>query len=222
MISLCGKPLCFWTINAALESKSVDRIILSTDSPEIQEIGLALGIQVPTLRPKHLSQDSTTTHQVVIHHLNELKSDEEYLPDNIIILQPTSPLRTSHDIDMAIEKFESNKNADSLVSYTKLPSSLHPSKLMEEKSDGFLTSFFMDETWQSKLETIQRPWIRNGAAIYITRYPGIFEGIMIGNLMGFEMPWLRSVDIDTPEDLKLAEILLASQLGKDIEIPKQK
>jgi CMP-N,N'-diacetyllegionaminic acid synthase len=222
MISLCGKPLCFWTINAALESKSVDRIILSTDSPEIQEIGLALGIQVPTLRPKHLSQDSTTTHQVVIHHLNELKSDEEYLPDNIIILQPTSPLRTSHDIDMAIEKFESNQNADSLVSYTKLPSSLHPSKLMEEKLDGFLTSFSMDETWQSKLETIQRPWIRNGAAIYVTRYPAIFEGIMIGNLMGFEMPWLRSVDIDTPEDLKLAEILLASQLGKDIEIPKQK
>ena len=111
---IAGKPLIAWTIEAALTSKYLSKIIVSTDDLEIAKIARQHGAEVPFLRPPSLATDTTPTEPALIHVIEELKkTGEEY--DAVVLLQPTSPLRKKGRIDQAITYFETNK-ADSLVS----------------------------------------------------------------------------------------------------------
>jgi len=111
---LHDKPLIEWTIKAALKSKYLDEITISTDDRDIQKIGEKNGIKVPFLRPKYLAEDSSKSLDVLLHVVN-LKENEGKNFDIIILLQPTSPLRTDEDIDNALELFIAKK-AFSVVS----------------------------------------------------------------------------------------------------------
>ncbi|MCK4817643.1 acylneuraminate cytidylyltransferase family protein, partial [bacterium] len=90
---LLGKPLIYYTIKAALESKFLARVILSSDHDEIIEIGRKYGVEVPFKRPQELAEDATPTINVIIHAVNFLEKNEGFSPDIIVILEPTSPLR---------------------------------------------------------------------------------------------------------------------------------
>jgi CMP-N,N'-diacetyllegionaminic acid synthase len=212
MLEFCGHPLLYWTIKAALESKCIDRVILSTDSIEIMEFGVKNGIERSKLRPDFLAEDSTATHDVVMNTLGHLADSEGYRPSSITLLQPTSPLRNSSDIDLAYQEFSVNSNADRLVSYTVLPESLHPSKIMVENKLGFLEENSIFQKSFSSTKSSERVFIRNGAAIYICKSKNIGSGILFGNILGFRMPWFRSVDIDTQEEFALAEALMLQLL----------
>ena len=98
-LNLLDKPLIAWTIEAAKKSKYLDRLILSTDCDKISKIAQKYNCEVPFLRPKNLSTDISKGNDVIMHAIKTIK--KEY--DIIVVLQPTSPLRTNDDIDLALE-----------------------------------------------------------------------------------------------------------------------
>lgn len=109
------KPLIYWSIKSLKKSKYVDKIIVSTDSKKIKAIAQSFGADVPFLRPKIISTDKAKTIDVIKHCLKFLKKKKENF-DYIVLLEPTSPLTTSFDIDDALRTLDKNKDADSLVS----------------------------------------------------------------------------------------------------------
>lgn len=115
---ICGTPLIEFTINSAIKSKKVNRIIVSTDNKKIAKISQSLGAEVPFLRPKNISADSSSTIDVVKHAIKKLQKDD-YVPDIITILQPTSPFRTYEMIDSSIELLKKSK-ATSVISVEKI------------------------------------------------------------------------------------------------------
>ena len=98
MVDFCGKPLVWYTINAAIKSKCFRDIILSTDSTEIINFAESNGLNIRFKRPSNLCQDETSTFDVVKHALNFIESEESYCPDYVAILEATSPLRLVEDI----------------------------------------------------------------------------------------------------------------------------
>ena len=102
---LAGKPLLSYTAEAAHRSKLLTRIVLSTEDEEIKQLGLDLGLDVPFMRPAKLAEDDTPGVSVIRHAVDTLEREENYYPDVIVVLQPTSPLRTSEHIDEALNIF---------------------------------------------------------------------------------------------------------------------
>ncbi|TVO35735.1 cytidylyltransferase domain-containing protein [Vibrio algivorus] len=137
VLPLQGKPLIGWTIEAAWQSKYVDRVLVSTDDIEIATISKQFGAEVPELRPHRLASDSASTHDVIEHVLNSFCHDEYAF----ILLQPTSPLRCSIDIDFAWELF-TQKQVDGVISVCPCEHSpLWSNHLSTDLSlDGFIRS----------------------------------------------------------------------------------
>ena len=138
---LLGKPLIAWTIEQALASKYLDRVVVSTDDKEIAEISKKYGAEIPFMRPKELARDNSTTSDVILHALNWFENTGQKY-DYLALLEPTSPLREKNDIDNGIMKLIDNENkADSLVSVGKIALE-HPfiSKEIDEK--GYVKPFY--------------------------------------------------------------------------------
>ena len=110
-----GKPLIAWTIEAAQSSKYLDEVIVSTDSFEIKEVAEKHGARVPFLRPSQLAEDTTSSMDVLIHAINFLKNEEHKEFDVLIMLEPTSPLRETKDIDASLEALINHKTARSIA-----------------------------------------------------------------------------------------------------------
>jgi len=119
---LAGKPLINYTIESAKKSK-IDKVIVSTDTKKIAQISTSAGAEVPFLRPKKISKDSSSTIKVIKHALKFLKLKQNYEPDIIVILQPTSPLRTAKMINNSINILKKSK-CSSVISVSKIKS--HP------------------------------------------------------------------------------------------------
>lgn len=116
---LRGNPLIFYTIAQAKKSRIIDRIIVSTDSKKIAEISKKYGAEAPFLRPARLAQDTTPDFPVFLHALKWLKNNENYIPDIVVHLRPTSPLRNAKQIDKAIKLLATNRKIDSVRSVTE-------------------------------------------------------------------------------------------------------
>jgi len=112
---LSGKPLIAWTIEQAVNSKQIDRVIVSTDSNKIAEVSREYGAETPFMRPDELANDTASTESAMEHALKWLKFNEDYHPDAIVLLQCTSPVRNTDAIDNAVKQFYKEK-ADSLLS----------------------------------------------------------------------------------------------------------
>ena len=205
---LCGRPLIAYSIDAARQSRSVDRAIVSTDDAEIAEISRELGAEV-RIRPAPLSQDDTPTRAVLEHVVAELAA-EHYAPDAVLTLQPTSPLRTVRHIDEAAALFGSDPRADSLVSCIEVPHIFHPLSVMRRTAEGYLEPF-LPAPQPHRRQDKQTVFARNGAAIYITRTARLAEYVFGGRLMPYPMDADSSIDIDTFEDLSVAERLLKAR-----------
>ena len=104
--NLLGKPLIAWSIEAALNSKVVDRMIVSTDDKEISNVAKFCGAEVPFIRPTELAQDNSTTFSVIGHALDWLENRQSYVPDYLILLEPTSPLRDATDVERAFDQLK--------------------------------------------------------------------------------------------------------------------
>lgn len=206
---LNGKPLIAYTIEAAVHSKQVNRIVVSTDSERIGETARKFGAEVPFNRPRAISQSGSTEMQFLEHALGWFAENEDYEPDLIVLLYPTSPFRKPASIDAAVEKMLQHPEADSLRS-VKLCSE-HPCKMWKIEGD-YLKPFV--ETDDPNVHTfsyhlLPTTYIQN-ASIYITR-PGTIrnKGSYIGDtVIPFVMDEAESVDINTPLDFQLAEMIM--------------
>lgn len=208
--ALAGKPLVAWTIEAALGAANIDRVMVSTEDDEIAAVSVEFGAEVPFPRPAELAADDTTTLAVLQDMLACLEAGEQYRPDAVITLQPTSPLRTARHIDEAITLFEADPKADSLVSCIEAPHIFHPRSVMIKDQSGYLRPY-LDDPQPTRRQDKKPVFARNGAAIYITRTECLNRFIFGGNLIAFPMDDVSSLDIDSERDLELAARLLAER-----------
>jgi len=196
-----GKPLLAWTIEASLKTMAIDRVIVSTDDEEIAEVALAFGAEVPFLRPDYLAQDDTSGISPVIHAL-------EMLPgyDQVLLLQPTSPLRTVKDIN-GIITFCREIQAPAAVSVTQINE--NPLWMYRLASDYSIQPFLGESKISIAEEDKSSLYLPNGA-LYLANVAWFREqkNFFSNETVGYVMPQYRSVDIDTQIDWDWAEFLI--------------
>lgn len=206
---LCGKPMIAYTIEAALSVSAIDRVVVSTESVEIAEIAKEYGAEVPFLRPEELAKDETPGIDPVIYTCQTMEKicKEEY--EYILLLQPTSPLRTKKHIEEAIEIFLRRKESfDSLVSVVLLE---HPVEWnrrigLQGKLEDFIPYSKQEIYARQKAEGLYR---LNGA-VYIAKKGDLYKArsFETERTLAYVMDRRSSVDIDTLEDFEYAEFLL--------------
>jgi CMP-N-acetylneuraminic acid synthetase len=213
MVMLAGYPLIEYTFEAAQRSKYLTRIVLSTDDEMIAGLAKKNSIEVPFIRPGHLAQDDTPMLPVIRDLLSKLRKREEYVPDYIMILQPTSPLRSARHIDEAIEKLIAS-GTDSIVSVVELPHNFNPYSIMKLE-DGMLKPFLQYEENRNLRQLKPKFYARNGAAIYAFRNTVLLEKSSIygDTCIPYFMRPEESVDIDGEFDLFMAESIISK--GKE-------
>jgi CMP-N,N'-diacetyllegionaminic acid synthase len=210
LVLLGGKPLIQHTIEAAQQSQSVSRIVLTTDDAEIAALGASLGLDTRYQRPPELAQDDTPMAATLTHCLQW--AQQVYgACDEFMLLQPTSPLRTAADIDAAAHTYrESNKK--SLLSVNAM--SQHPYECVELNSEGW-TYLAKDASGASRRQDYRNAYFYINGAIYITQ---VEQFLRSGKMMDedsvcfYPMERERSVDIDETFDLLLAQALLVQPL----------
>ncbi|MFD2514250.1 cytidylyltransferase domain-containing protein [Pontibacter locisalis] len=200
---LKGKPLIQYTIEAAQEVFKNENILVSTDDTEIKSLAEELGLEVPFLRPAHLASDKSGMYEVLLHSLDFVESHGlKY--ETIVLLQPTSPFRTSEHILEAIELFNNSGEVDMVTSVKETKSNPYY-LLKEENREGFLESskagFFV------RRQDCPKVWELNGA-IYVINVNSLKSSPMhqFKKVKKYVMDFIPSHDIDDYVDWKLAEI----------------
>jgi len=201
---LSGKPLIVHTIIAAKKTKSINKIIVSTDDKEIEKISKNNGAEVPFLRPKQISKDTSSTIEVIKHALKFLQENQSYVPDIIILLQPTSPLRTSQLITKTINTLKKSK-ATSVITVSKITK--HPYAAYWLKND-FLKPFEKNFTKYSRRQEFPDLFFPTGA-VYTFWYDTLKK---FNSLHGPKIKPIvvhdEDIDIDNLRDLFFAEMML--------------
>lgn len=202
-----GKHLINYTIENAVKSELLDDFLVSTDSSKIAEIAEKAGAKVPFLRPKELATDTATSLSVVQHAVRQHENQTGYSIDAVILLQPTTPLRKSKDIDQALELF-TESDSESLISCYEAKDA-HPNYMYEFKRGQIMESIKNQDDIPHRRQDFDPVFLINGA-IYISTRELIFEEgkIHTNEPIGYQMPRDRSINIDEPFDLKLAELII--------------
>ena len=199
IVGLCGKPLIAYSVEACLKSKYIDRTVISTDSRKIADVALQCSGDVPFIRPAALAEDTSKTIDVAMHAVRTLSaSGDEY--DVFVLIQPTQPLRTSRDIDGALETFFAN-GENGLVSVCEAEN--HP-LLIRTVAEGRLKRL-LSESSTCRRQDMPAYYVVNGC-VYINKISEINESLSFNdNTVPYIMPKERSVDIDEPLDIVIAE-----------------
>lgn len=205
--SLGDKPLLAWTIEAAKQSKYIDRLILSSEDAEIIQVAKEHGCDVPFVRPSELAGDDTPGVAPVIHAVKAL--DEHY--DYLVLLQPTSPFRSAEDIDEAIRRCV-DQQANACVSVSE--SDKHPAWMHTITEPGFLSPVVNAENSADPRQNLEKVYALNGA-VYVVSIPVLLQHEKVffpDQTLAYPMPSERSWDIDTEFDFLICE-LLAERMG---------
>jgi CMP-N,N'-diacetyllegionaminic acid synthase len=206
---LAGKPLIAYTIEAAKASKYLTRFIVSSDDPKIIEVSKKYGADVPFVRPLELARDQSTSIEVVQHGLNWLKENQNESYEYLMILQPTSPLRTTQDIDECIKKII-DTDADSIMSMKEL-TDFSVKKIKRIEDDLILPWMEEEGSWTSSRQNMKKVYKRN-CAIYLTKTELIMKGDLFGKISRpYIMPEERSIDINQSVDFELADFWLRKE-----------
>jgi CMP-N-acetylneuraminic acid synthetase len=198
---LGDKPLIVHAIDCAKKSKSATKIIVSTDCEEIAAIARQNGCNT-IIRPEDLSTDTSNVVTAVEHVYKELNE----IFDIIILLQPTSPFRTSDDLDTIVSMFEQDKTIDGVISVIPTQD-MHPARMYNFLSNDEMVPFLSDgET--SRRQDLKPVYYRNGC-FYAVRTAAFFneKSFMVQHKKGYVMNANWLANIDTPRDFKIAEIL---------------
>ncbi|WP_333601469.1 acylneuraminate cytidylyltransferase family protein [Flavobacterium sp.] len=201
---LLGKPMIAYTIEAALQSKYISRVIVSTDSVEIAATAKKYGASVPFLRPEHLATDEAKAIDTYLYTVDAIEKEENSTIEEIVVLLPTSPLRNTKDIDAACELFK-EKAADSVISYTREAHPVFWHKHINEK--GEFEDIF-DSNILNNRQDLKASYYPNGA-VFIFKVALLKQGQYYNaHSFPYVMPRERSIDIDTIDDFDYAEFLM--------------
>lgn len=210
ILPLCGKPLIAWSIEAARGCAEIDRLIVTTDDEEIADISRQWGAEVPFLRPSELATDMISDTDAFLHALQWLRENESYHPDFLVCIPPTSPLRTSLDIQNCLDGLRSSGALES-ASFCKMRENpLTAWNIFEDQASPCQPEIF---TGSMRSQDLPPAYRLNGAVYIISvdllRRTGKF---LNPGLHAYIMPFERSFDIDTELDFLMAEAIMRNHL----------
>lgn len=204
---LAGRTLLEYAARAASESAVVDRVVLSTDSERVAEEGRRAGLEVPFIRPTELAQDDTPM-LPVIDHAVEFLAQHGWDAEIVVLLQPTSPLRTPSHIRAAVQELRESK-ADSVVTVVELPRHVSPDYVMRI-DDGRLVPFLDEGARITRRQDARPAFVRDGTVYaFWTRTLRETRSIYGHNCRPLVVPARESITIDTQDDWEDAERRLA-------------
>lgn len=203
---VAGHPLISWVIRTAQKAKSLDRIIVSTNDREIAEIAAKYDAEVPFIRPEELSRDDTPGIAPIIHAAQWLERNQDYKPDYILCLQPTSPLLSVEDINGAVSVVK-ERRADAVLSVVEVDR--HPNIMKRVDEDGRIHHYVEVDSESDRRQDYSQLHALNGA-IWLIRRDVLLakEDWYSDKTYAYVMPPERSLDIDKPWDLHLANLIL--------------
>lgn len=210
---LGGIPLIVYTIKEAQKSHFNLKVIVSTDCPETAEIARQQGAEVPFLRPNSLSEGHVQDFPVCEHALSFLEKTDNYIPDIVAWLRPTSPLRKAWQIDEAIKILINNPEADSVRSVCLAPK--HPLKMWKIENNRLVPFieekvYGIKEAYNYPRQKLPKAYVQNGAFDIFWRRTIIEKRSISGDIiMPYVMDEIYSVNLDTPIDFELAAILMS-------------
>lgn len=199
-----GKPLIAHTISQAKLSRRVSRIIVSTESERIAEVARRYGAEVPFLRPKHLAKDRSLVVDAIVDLLEKLKTTEKYFPDLLVLLQPTSPLRKSSDIDKAVDLLL-RRRTNAVLSVCRTEQLVFTKdsrdRLRLESNPSFLKL--------TNRQALPPTYRFDGCTIYVIKPKTLLKEktFFPKSTCAYVMPRWRAVDLDEPEDFVAGEII---------------
>lgn len=204
---LGGKPLLAWTVEAALSSGAVDRVIVSTDTAEIAEAARAAGAEAPFLRPAELAQDQVHSVHAILHAADWVEAESGSAPAHMMMLLPTGPFRRPDQVRAAVELYRESRSA-ALVSVADIGKYMTNLRYIR---DGRLVPLDPEEDPNAQRQGLERIFAVNGS-IYIARTPelraaGTFH---LPGAAAFVMSQASSLDINDPADLAFARRLTAA------------
>lgn len=206
LLPLAGKPLIAWTIEAALRSKGADRVIVSTEDAEIARVAESYGAEVPFMRPVELATDTTTTMDVIVDLLGKLPACK-----SMMLLQPTSPLRTATHISQALDLFR-EKQAKGVIGVCEVD---HPVEWTNTLPDDGCMDGFLDQKLKNlRSQDLPTRYRVNGAIYIMDTETFLMEKTFYPARGGFAYRMEResSIDIDGNLDFMLAELLMQARL----------
>lgn len=199
-----GKPLVAWTVEAAISAECVSRVVLSSDDEEIMAAAMAAGCDVPFSRPSDLASDTASSIDVLLHALDQLPGFEY-----VVLLQPTSPLRTAEDIDAAFELML-DRGAPSCVSVCEADQS--PYWMYKIESGDKIQRILSEFDVSTRRQDLPPIYVLNGA-IYIAKidWLRVNKSFIGGETVAYLMPKERSLDIDTAQDFEIFKFSIEGQ-----------
>jgi len=208
-----GHPLIAWSIGQSLRSKHINRTIVSTDDPEIRDVALRYGAEVPFLRPPEIAGDSATVESALLHTLEYLRQTEEYSPEIVVLLQPTSPIRQDGTINRAIEEFRTQE-CDSLLSVSA-------GHLFYWKNADDPIALYDHTARPIRQSIMERDKIyAETGSIYLFKASILLSqhNRLGGKIHLFQLSSVEGIDINTAEDFALAE-MIAQQMKEKLPPP---
>ena len=208
---LCGKPLIAWSIEAGLGSQYIDEVMVSTDSEEIANIASAFGASVPFIRPAELASDVATSFEVIKHAL-EFYSDKLHKTfDFIVLLEPTSPLRSKEDIDAALENLIKHKEAKSIVGICRTEAQ-NPAYLAVKSALDLLAPYKDSMPSIIRRQDISDVYFFEGT-IYISDSAFLLtsQTFYHNKTLGYEVPKWKALEIDDIDDFIMVEAIMVSR-----------
>jgi CMP-N-acetylneuraminic acid synthetase len=203
---LGDKPLIEWSIDVARKVSHIDKIFVSTDWNDIADVCRRAGLDIPILRPKNLASDNSSTIDGVKHAIEYLKGRGE-IYDFVLLLQPTSPLRSSDHVRKAID-IVSSKKADAVISVCKCE---HSPLWTNSLPSDFSMSNFLDVKFKNMRSQDLPVYYRLNGAIFLVSIKRLYEEetfLLSSNSYAIEMDAMASVDIDHEIDFLLAETII--------------
>ena len=206
---LDGRPLLAWPVSAALGAASVDRVIISTDDVAIAEAALTAGADVPFLRPAHLANDTASSMDVILHALDTLASQgHEY--EYVILLEPTSPLTESSDVEDALSRLRAaGAAADAIVGICRVEST-HPEYDVRRDPNGLISPYAApDFKSLRRRQDIEELYFLEGS-LYISRVEAFrhYKTFYHERTLGYEVPRWKSMEVDDIFDFIMVEAVV--------------
>lgn len=205
ILECAGKPLIEWTISAARAVSFIDDVLVSTDSVDIGEVSRRAGASVPFLRPSELATDAASLRDAIRHAWENHTAASGKRFDYIVVLQPTSPLRTAAHIGAAVEFYFRNRRSadDTLASVYQVAQKF--GWLMQPEQESPYIRFCMDVSMQNPQRQELKPYYLPNGAIFIVRGEALDAGLYTRKTLPFVMDARDSTDIDTRDDFVEAE-----------------
>lgn len=210
---LCGKPLIAWSIEAGLGCQYIDEVIVTTDSEEIAKIAKTYGASVPFIRPAELANDTATSIDVIKHALSFYEINFHKFFDYVVLLEPTSPLRSIEDINNAIAQLLESDKARAIVGICKTESQ-NPAFLVKKDFSGFIVGYESPDMKVIRRQEIADVYFFEGS-VYISETSALlaYESFYHEKTIGYEFPKWKSIEIDDIDDFVMVEALMLNKRG---------